>query len=578
MGRPDIIATFAPYTVDDPGPAGNRRSLGVRPTIGKYGARSVVYTRDSVRDIEVDRMPPSPPSRRTRSGWLLLVVMAALGAAMVWLPAQVQQHYEAARRMGQQWGWAYLITVGVGALCFLVASAVIVARLVWRSRCKRQKADRAAKSPSELSSSQIEREIQENLASVRDLHADAALSDDVRAQLAPLTEQVDAKQEAGRLEIVAFGTVSSGKSSLLNTLAGRDVFQTDLRGGTTLCRNQIPWPGADQVILVDTPGLGEVQGAPRHQEAAQAAREADLVLFVVDGPLRESEFQLLKLLAEMEKRILVCLNKEDWYEPDQRAALLGQLAAQVAPFVPAADVVAIRSRAANRRRMRVTAAGEALEDWEEMAADIQPLAQRMLEIVQRDGRDLLLANLLLQSRGLVSEAKRRVRQRLDQQAWQVVERYMWGAGSAAALSPLPLVDLMAGCAISSKMVLDLARVYRQDVDVDLAVNLLGQQGKNLLAVLGTTAATPAVTAAFASLLKSVPGVGTLAGGVLQGCVQAIITRWIGAIFIAYFQDEMRDPPGGLAGLARRQWDQVTSLDELRKVVQSASARWMGRHR
>ena len=82
---------------------------------------------------------------------------------------------------------------------------------------------------------------------------------------------------------------------------------------------------------------------------------------------------------------------------------------------------------------------------------------------------------------------------------------MWGAGGAAAISPLPLLDLAAGSAVSVKMVVELAKVYRQDVDFEVAVNLLGQLGKNLLGILGVTAATPAVTAAVASLLKTVPG-------------------------------------------------------------------------
>ena len=43
---------------------------------------------------------------------------------------------------------------------------------------------------------------------------------------------------------------------------------------------------------------------------------------------------------------------------------------------------------------------------------------------------------------------------------------MWGAGGAAALSPFPLLDLAAGCAISTKMVVELAKVYRQDVDLN----------------------------------------------------------------------------------------------------------------
>ena len=53
------------------------------------------------------------------------------------------------------------------------------------------------------------------------------------------------------------------------------------------------------------------------------------------------------------------------------------------------------------------------------------------------------------------EAKRRVEDGLDRRAWQIVDKYTWGAGGAAALSPFPMVDLAAGCAISTKMVIDL---------------------------------------------------------------------------------------------------------------------------
>jgi uncharacterized protein (DUF697 family) len=146
---------------------------------------------------------------------------------------------------------------------------------------------------------------------------------------------------------------------------------------------------------------------------------------------------------------------------------------------------------------------------------------------------------------------------------------MWGAGGAAALSPFPLLDLAAGCAISSKMVLDLARVYRQEVDVNTVVTLLGELGKNLLSILGVTAATPAVTAAIAALLKTIPGAGTIAGGFLAGIVQALITRWIGAVFIEYFRGEMQQTGGSLTAVAREQWQRLTTVEELRKLLRDA---------
>ncbi len=379
--------------------------------------------------------------------------------------------------------------------------------------------------------------------------------------------ELERKRESQQLEIVAFGTISSGKSSLLNALAGRDVFRTNVVGGTTTMRSEIPWPAGDRVVLVDTPGLAEVRGEARAAESAQAAKNADLVLFVVDGPLKAYESELMEALAAMEKRIIVCLNKEDWYDQPQRDELLRQLSEQVTPAVKLADVVAVRSRPTKRRRVHVLSDGT--EQVEEVAVepDIGPLAKRMMSIVERDGRQLLLGNLLLQSRGLVDESKQRVLAALNERAEEVVNKYMWAAGGAAAINPFPLLDLAGGSAITVKMVLDLANVYGQKIDADTIVMLLGQLGKNLVAMVGASAAAPALGAAIGSLLKTVPGIGTIAGGVVQGLVQALVARWIGRVFCEYFRNEMQPPPGGLAELARREWAEVTRPEQLRKLIQ-----------
>ena len=132
---------------------------------------------------------------------------------------------------------------------------------------------------------------------------------------------------------------------------------------------------------------------------------------------------------------------------------------------------------------------------------------------------------------------------------------------------LPGTDLAGGTAITVKMVLDLAAVYGQRVDVDTVVTLLGQLGKNLVAMVGASAAAPALGAGIGSVLKTVPGIGTIAGGVIQGLVQALVTRWIGRVFCEYFRNEMQPPPGGLAEVARRKWTEVTRPEQLRKLIQ-----------
>jgi small GTP-binding protein len=497
--------------------------------------------------------------------------MAFLGTALIAVPTFLVNQFS--RIDDPNWAKAYAAAVGVGFLLLAVCCLWLLVRMWRATRRKRRRRHLGSKSPRELTRAEREQQIEDNLQAVKDLKSDESLSPEVRRELDPLVDEIVTKRTSQTLEIVAFGTVSSGKSSLLNALAGRDVFRTDARGGTTTVRNEIPWPGVDEVVLVDTPGLGEVSGEVRHSQAAEIVRDADLVLLVVDGPLRESEHELLTLLADMDKKILICLNKEDWYSEQERTALVSQIAKQAQQLVDdARDIVTVRSRPTQRTRVRVLPDQSQSEETVPVEPDIAPLARRMMQIVQHDGRELLAANLLLRSRGLVEEARRRFRDALDSRAWQIVDRYSWGAGGAAALTPFPLVDLVAGCAISSKMVLDLARVYRQEIDTDVAVKLLGELGKNLLAILGTSAALPAVTAAVGSLLKTVPGVGTLAGGALQGVVVALVTRWIGAVFIEYFRNEMQQPHGGLAGLAQRQWERVTSIAELQRLISAARNR------
>ncbi|MGE0757785.1 MAG: YcjF family protein [Pirellulaceae bacterium] len=507
--------------------------------------------------------------RTYRSGLLIYGILAVGGCALVFLPPLVARHVETANRLGKTGFYVYVATVLAGGLLLLGASASIVWRLWRRTQQKEAGRRQRSRNPSELSSAEREAEFRANLAAANDLKAELPSLEVFRQQIEALQGRIAEKQESQHLEIVAFGSISSGKSSLLNALAGREVFQTDARGGTTTVRNEIPWPGDDKVTLVDTPGLGEIDGAERGVVSADAAKDADLVIMVVDGPLRDWEVRLLEQLGGMEKRILVCLNKSDWYTPREQQSLIGQIRQQVPPRIGADDVLAVRSQVTKRKRIRVLADGSEIEEEVEVPMDISALAARLMQIIRKDGRDLLLANLLLQSRGLVDEAKRRVEEQLDKRAWEIVERYMWGAGGVAALSPLPVLDLAAGVAISTKMVVDLGRVYRQEVDLSVAGNLLAQLAKQLVTILGINALGPALAAGVASLLKTVPGIGTVAGGLLQGLAQALITRWIGAVFIRYFQNEMREPPGGLVAMARQEWARLTTLDELRRLVQSA---------
>jgi uncharacterized protein (DUF697 family) len=136
-----------------------------------------------------------------------------------------------------------------------------------------------------------------------------------------------------------------------------------------------------------------------------------------------------------------------------------------------------------------------------------------------------------------------------------------------------LLDVAAGLGISYKMVVDIAGVFRQQIDLDSAREMIAQAGKNLLSSAGMAVATPSIATLAASALKTIPGIGTIAGGALQGIVQALVTRWIGLVFIAYFRDEMTDAARVMPGLAKEQWKEVTRPSELARLVQEGMRRF-----
>ena len=76
-----------------------------------------------------------------------------------------------------------------------------------------------------------------------------------------------------------------------------------------------------QVVLLDTPGINEVDGAQRAAMAREAASRADLILFVTDSDLNQTEYSALAELAASHKPIILVFNKIDNYTAAQRAQL-----------------------------------------------------------------------------------------------------------------------------------------------------------------------------------------------------------------------------------------------------------------
>lgn len=101
------------------------------------------------------------------------------------------------------------------------------------------------------------------------------------------SDMTDRTPDPQRLHIVLLGERNSGKSSLLNAIAGQKAaIVSDVPGTTTDCVSKpIEIPGLGPCVLVDTAGLddcGEL-GLKRVQSTLEALRSADIVLVVADA-------------------------------------------------------------------------------------------------------------------------------------------------------------------------------------------------------------------------------------------------------------------------------------------------------
>ena len=71
---------------------------------------------------------------------------------------------------------------------------------------------------------------------------------------------------------------------------------------------------------------------------------ADVVLFIIQGDLTNSEYQALQRLQSNRKRVLLILNKQDQYLPTQRIVLRQKLQQRLHPWLKGSDILAIAAQ------------------------------------------------------------------------------------------------------------------------------------------------------------------------------------------------------------------------------------------
>ena len=357
------------------------------------------------------------------------------------------------------WQLSYLLPawlVGPVTLLLIGGGVLLVARfagpwlLAWRRRPPPAAPPPPAVAPGNRQEA-AERQLQaidQVLERVRD--------DVARAALRQERERVEAELARGDLELVVFGTGSTGKTSLICALLDEVVGEVGAAMGSTGdCRvYRLRLKGLRRGLrLVDTPGILEAgtDGRQREITARERAARADLLLFVVDGDLRAAELEVFEALASLGKRLLLVLNKCDLRGQEEERRLLDLLRRRCSGRLADDDVLA-----ASAAPQSVPLPGGRPH---QPLPEIDALLRRIATVLHQDGEELLADNILLQSRRLSEASRALLSAQSRSDGERIVDRYMWIGAGVLVVTPMPVVDLLGTAAVNAQMVVELGKVY-----------------------------------------------------------------------------------------------------------------------
>jgi len=459
--------------------------------------------------------------------------------------------------------------------------------------------------PDSLNSFSFDRELDEAILSVEEIQAELnykqardALRDLVtnldltpqeqtglESEIQGLTTLLD-KLEHTCVQIAAFGMVGRGKSSVLNALLGKPVFQTGALHGVTINAQEANWQlsqetvgdtnqdvlkvalpsvGNSQIQLIDTPGIDEVDGETREALAHQVAKHADLILFIIAGDMTKVEYDALSQLREVGKPMLLVFNKIDQYPDADRQAIYCKIRDErVKQLLSPAEIVMVAASPLVAQAVR-RADGTKGVQRRPGKPQVEDLKLKILEILHREGKSLVALNTMLYADDVNEQLVNRKMTIREESANQMIWKAVMTKAVAIALNPVTVVDLLTGTAIDLVMILSLSRLYGISMTQQGAVGLLQ---KIVISMSGLSASELLATVGLSSLKGllglSAPATGGMSLGpyisvaLTQAGVAGVSTYAIGQVTKIYLANGASWGPDGPKTVVSRI---LSSLDE-----------------
>jgi len=408
--------------------------------------------------------------------------------------------------------------------------------------------------------------------SLRDLINDARLPDGVRESLSHDYDAVEAmldKLDHGHLHLSAFGRVSTGKSSLLNALIGEERFAVSPVHGETRFSEMQAWDEreAGGVFLVDTPGLDEAGSEDRESLAKEVAGRSDLVIFVIDGDITDTELVALKAAISEGRPILVALNKSDLYTSAEQNALLRSVRDKTEGIIDPEHVIAVAANPRPQLVLEIDDDGNERELQRQRGPDVAALKLKLWEILEAEGKTLAALNASLFAADLSDQVGRRILAARRELGEKMVRTYCVAKGIAVAFNPVPVADLFAAAFIDVGMVVHLSKVYDLPLNQKEAGSIVKVIMAESAALMGTVWALHFVSSA---LKVGTIGLSTILTAGAQGAIAYYSTYLVGQAAAEYLAKGKSWGDGGPKLVVKQILDSLdrdTVLRDARREIQ-----------
>ena len=322
--------------------------------------------------------------------------------------------------------------------------------------------------------------------------------------------------------------------SQLNSLwenLNRDSLNLVITGGKNVGKTSLK-------TTLDLPSHHLSETSPLYQNDSNletiqtTALTSEVVIFVVNGDITDSEYQTLQQWSQQQQKLLVVFNKQDQYSPEEQAVIYQQLKTRLTPLIPETNIIT-STASPNPIKVRKVKADNSHEEWEETPSpEVETLQTRLNTILTEEKLTLLYQSTWRKAQQLKLEAKTILNEIRRQRALPYIEQYQWIAAGTAFANPVSSLDLLATAAINTQLIVDLGKIYQQTFSFSQAQTVAGTLGKQMVQLGLVEFSTQAVT----GILKT-NFVTYLAGGTVQGLSAAYLTRIAGLSLIEYFQEQ-----------------------------------------